>query len=156
MKSRLIISVIRCTASNGVESDRNGAAISSTTVRRGTSGDGSRQSASWIRSSWRGGRGGELKRIGHVRVDLALGAHLQERVRPHVGQQVGDVAEAIFVAPHVARRFESQREALDALVGVVARTEMRVHDRFADLVAELQAGDVRDGDPHCCCCAAMI
>src|SRR5712691_8597936 len=91
-----------------------------------------------------------------MRLDFALNAQLQESMRSHAGDQMRNIAEPIFVAPHVTTRLEAELEAAHTLIGVIARAEMRIHDRLTDFVDEVEASQVADDDSHCCCCAAII
>jgi hypothetical protein len=56
----------------------------------------------------------------------------------------------------VPARLQAELEAPNALIGVIARTEMGVHHRFTDFFDKVEARQMVDDDSHCCCCAAMI
>jgi hypothetical protein len=64
--------------------------------------------------------------------------------------QVGGVGKSVSVTLDVTGRFEAELEALYTLIGVIARTEVRVHDGLHHLLGEVEPGEVRDGDSHCC------
>jgi hypothetical protein len=83
-------------------------------------------------------------------IDFALGAHLQERMWTHTGEQMRCVPEPVFISADVPSWLQTELKAAYALVGIISRAQVRIHHGFADLVHEIEAGQMRDRNSHCC------
>jgi hypothetical protein len=55
---------------------------------------------------------------------------------------VGGVSKPVVIGLDVTRRLQAEREAIDVLVGVIPRTEVRVHDGLHHLVTEVESREV--------------
>jgi hypothetical protein len=75
---------------------------------------------------------------------------MEEGVGSSLRQQVGGVGKPVAIAADVTGWGEAQIEALDVLIGVVARPEVGIHDGLHHFVGEVQPGAVQDGHSHCC------
>jgi hypothetical protein len=65
-------------------------------------------------------------------------------VRANRRQQMGGIAEPVFVPTYVTWRIDAQAEPLYSLIGIIPWTEVHIHYGFSHLFVPLQVRGVSD------------